>query len=372
MIQLYKDNNQNYDFNGDFILHPFSASLHIVLNGDWTLTVELPTQDKHYEGVNEQPVDFIKYGSVISIDYVKDKHQLYVIDSIKGSSDTIVLTCYPIFMIDSKNTVILDKVHPTNCNGQAALDSMLKYAKGFKGKSDIDKLSTCYFEKMNFMEALSGSSDNTFLKRWGGEVYYKNMEIFVMKNIGENRGLRVTYGFNMKGMEVTVDSSEVVTEIRTQGYNGRLGPGVGTSNVFNYRTAFTKFKTYSDIAFKDDVEEGTNTENLTIYDTLEGFNNALKERAFEDLRLYANPRCTYDIDMVDLSTTDKYQEFKDLLYVWIGDIVQVINKPLRIKTEQKVVELTFNCLTMEIETLVLGSTKIDYFDTFRSRKGGVA
>ena len=70
--------------------------------------------------------------------------------------------------------------------------------------------------------------------------------------------------------------------------------------------------------------------------------------------------------------TDKYQEYKDLLYVWIGDIVQVINKPLRIKTEQKVVELTFNCLTMEIETLVLGSTKIDYFDTFRSRKGGVA
>lgn len=35
MIQLYKKENTNYDMNGDYTLKPTTATLRMVLNGEW-------------------------------------------------------------------------------------------------------------------------------------------------------------------------------------------------------------------------------------------------------------------------------------------------------------------------------------------------
>lgn len=35
MIQLYKPFNKKYEKIGDYVLHPSSCVMHVVLNGEW-------------------------------------------------------------------------------------------------------------------------------------------------------------------------------------------------------------------------------------------------------------------------------------------------------------------------------------------------
>ena len=45
MIQIYSAENKDYDHNGDMTLLPEECSVHVVLNGEWTATLEHPIED---------------------------------------------------------------------------------------------------------------------------------------------------------------------------------------------------------------------------------------------------------------------------------------------------------------------------------------
>lgn len=42
MIQVYSPDNTDYEHNGDMTLHPEEATIHVILNGEWTATMEHP------------------------------------------------------------------------------------------------------------------------------------------------------------------------------------------------------------------------------------------------------------------------------------------------------------------------------------------
>ena len=42
MIQIYLPENTNYERNGDITLLPTVATVHVVLNGNWTVTLKHP------------------------------------------------------------------------------------------------------------------------------------------------------------------------------------------------------------------------------------------------------------------------------------------------------------------------------------------
>ena len=46
MIQIYSAENKDYDHNGDMTLLPEECSVHVVLNGEWTATLEHPIDDE--------------------------------------------------------------------------------------------------------------------------------------------------------------------------------------------------------------------------------------------------------------------------------------------------------------------------------------
>lgn len=372
MIMLYKKTNTDYSKNGDFIVHPLSAPLHLVLNGDWSLEIELPIETDTDGILKEKASDYVVEGAVFSIDTIKRKKQLYVVDSYEKDETSVVATCYPIFMMDAKNEVILLDVRPTDKNGQEALNIMLQNSEKFSAESDITTINTAYYVRKNFMEALSSDDENSFLNRWGGEIDYDNFKVIVNNAIGEDRGLRVESGFNMTGCSISVDTSELCTRIYPIGYNGRMITDevssimekyVDSPKANNYRTPYTKFIEYSNVALADDLEDTSETEEYEIAYSTEYLSLLLKQKAeaeFENSNIDV-PTITYEINMIDLSNTDKYRDFKDLLYVWLGDFVHVKNKKLNIETVQEVVELEFDCIKKEITSLTLGAVKPNYF-----------
>lgn len=359
MIQLYKAENTNYSMNGDYTLSPFSCFFECKLNDIWTVTIDNPPDDL----VNESIAN-----AVLCVPTPYGKRQLFRIYEYEKTDDGITASAYPIFL-DSRNDCFLWDVRPTNKNGQDALNTMLTNSK-YSASSDIKKLSTAYYVQKNFIEALNGDDENAFLKRWGGEVAYNNFEIIVNEKLGQDNGLRAEFGFNLLGVSESVNMEEVVTSIVPKSYNGHILPNnetVDSPLINNYPVVYTRVIEYNDIKLAEDAQEDDEENGITVCDNLTQLYEALRERAQQE---YENeidkPKITYSINMVDLSKTELYKDYKDLLTVNLGDTVHIKNRKLNIVTTARVIELTYDCIGEKVESLVLGDYEANYFNDVSS------
>ena len=220
MIQIYKAFNTDQTRNGDMVLMPSAAITHAVLNGSWSAELTHPIDP-------EGRWKYIEEEAIVEMPSFNGK-QLYRIRSKKKTVSTVQATMEPVFF-DSIDDCWLEDVRPTNKTGQEALDIMLESNPKYSAKSDIDKLGTAYYEYQNFMEALNSNQDNSFINRWGGEILFDNYEIIVNSRVGEDRGVEIRYGKNIKkdGISEEVSTGNTVTRIYPKAYNGYKMSGKG-------------------------------------------------------------------------------------------------------------------------------------------------
>lgn len=359
MIQLYKSTNINYEMNGDYTLSPLSCEFECNLNDTWLLTIENP--------IDNSLEDFT-IGAVVSAPTPYGDKQLFRIYDVSKDDDGISASAFPIFL-DARNDCFLWDVRPSNVTGQTALNQMITNKK-YSANSNITKTSTAYYVQKNLIEALNGDDDNAFLKRWGGEIAYDNYKIIVNDRIGSDNGLKVEFGFNLLGVEEQINNEELVTRIIPKAYNGYILPNnetVDSPLINNYPVVYTRVIEYQDIKLIDDAQEDDAENGITVCNTLEELYAALRTRAQEG---YENeidlPQITYNVDMVDLSKTDLYKDYKDLLTVNLGDTVHVKHRKLGIETSARVISMTYDCITKKVESLVLGDYEANYFNDVSS------
>lgn len=360
MIQLYKSTNTDYEMNGDYTLSPLSCEFECNLNGTWILNIENSI---------DLSLDDFTIGAVIGAPTPYGDKQLFRIYDVTKDDDGIRASAFPIFL-DARNDCFLWDVRPSNVTGQTALNQMITNKK-YSASSNITKTSTAYYVQKNLIEALNGDDDNAFLKRWGGEVAYNNYEIIVNDRIGSDNGLKVEFGFNLLGVEEKINNEELVTRIIPKAYNGYILPNnetVDSPLINNNPIVYTRVIEYQDIkliddAHEDDAHEDDAENGITVCNTLEELYDALRTRAQEE---YENeidlPQITYNVDMVDLSKTDLYKDYKDLLKVNLGDTVHVKHRKLGIETSARVIRLTYDCIAKKVESLVLGDYEANYFN----------
>lgn len=359
MIQLYKSTNTNYEMNGDYTLSPLSCEFECNLNDTWLLTIENP--------IDNSLEDFT-IGAVISAPTPYGDKQLFRIYDVTKDDDGISASAFPIFL-DARNDCFLWDVRPNNVTGQTALNQMITNKK-YSASSNITKTSTAYYVQKNLIEALNGDDDNAFLKRWGGEVAYNNYEIIVNDRIGSDNGLKVEFGFNLLGVEEQINNEELVTRIIPKAYNGYILPNnetVDSPLINNYPIVYTRVLEYQDIKLIDDAQEDDAENGITVCNTLEELYAALRTRANKEFENGIDlPQITYNVDMVDLSKTDLYKDYKNLLTVNLGDTVHVKHRKLGIETSARVISMTYDCITKKVESLVLGDYEANYFNDVSS------
>lgn len=349
--------------NGDYTLQPLSCLATFNLNDTWQLDIDIPDGNE----------DFV-VGAVISVDTPYGKKQLYRIYSVDRNMDQATATAYPIFM-DSKNDCFLWDVRPTNKIGQDALDIMLAGSK-YTGQSDITTASTAYYVQKNFIDALNGDDENAFLKRWGGEVAYQNFKIIVNNRLGADNGLRVEFGFNLTGLQEQVDMSNVVTRIIPKAFNGYILPEnetVDSPLINNYPVVYTRVIEYQDVKLASDASENDQENGTIICQTMDDLYASLRQKANDDFAAGIDlPNITYDVDMVDLSKTDMYADYADLLSVQLGDTAHIKNKRMNIETTARVITLVYDCITQKTDSLTLGDYEANYFDNVSSVTNSVS
>lgn len=359
MIQLYKSDNTNYDYNGNFIIHPESCDLEAELNGTWTLTIVYPRLD------NDEVFNEIKADAVIKADTWLDEAQLFRIYSIDKTDDDVTAYARPIFF-DAKNETMLLDVRPTNCTGQSALDKMCAGTR-YSGESDIKDIATAYYVRKNLIEAISSSDENSFLSRWKGEILYNNYKVIINKAAGQDRGASVRFGKNMTAVEQDINYDDVTTRIIPVAYNGHMldgqSPWIDSEKINKYATVHTKVIEYSDIKLAED----TTSSDETGYANILMLREALKKRCKEEFDAGVDlPTITYRVDLVELSQYEEYKDVKDLEKIFLGDTVLCENDNLNISTKAKAIKITYDCINRCNTNITLGDYEANFLDDMSS------
>jgi phage minor structural protein len=355
MIQIYKPTNTDYTKNGDMVLFPESCEVHAKLNGEWYLDIEHPL-DK--EGRWKEIVE----EAVISAPTFMGKEQLFRIDDMEKTDTEVKAKAYPIFF-DSADELFVYSCKPAFKGAQATLD-MLMSGSRYSGESNIARTSSAEFVNRNLMDCINGD-DPAFIKYWGGDVLYDNYKVIINERAGTNRGLQIRYRKNMESISCKVDMSEVVTRIVPIAYNGRriTGNYVDSPNIAKYAKIYTRMMEFSNVKLSADLGEDEEPEDgVTVCYSQSQLDSVLKNLCNEKFSEGIDkPGMTLNVDMVDLSGTEEYKEFKQLEQVSLGDTVGVYHKELDINTEERCIELTWDCIRNRASKLVLGNYEYDYF-----------
>ena len=358
MIQLYKPDNTDYTRNGDMTLMPTSAQVHVILNGAWEASLEHPIDaEGRWKYIAEDAV--VKMPSF-------NGEQLFRIKQTEKKDSGVSAVLEPIFY-DSMDDCFLTDVRPTNKNGQEALDLMTAPNSKYLGSSNIKKASTAYYEYKNLMEAINGDDDNSFINRWGGEILFDNFNVIINDRAGGDYGVELRYGKNIPqdGLTETVDTREVVTRIYPKAYNGHKLSGYGyvdSSLINSYPTVRTATMTFEDVKLAEDASEDDAENGVIICADQKSLDKALTDKCKEQFELGLDkPKISISADMVLLSDTEDYKDYKVLETVSLGDTIHCRHNRLGIVTDARVIELTYDALSKKVTDVVLGDFQRDYF-----------
>lgn len=364
MIDLYVATNTNYEVNGNMELLPTSCIVNAEINGAWTLSLIHPIdEDGRWEYISEGAV--IKVRSFNGI-------QLFRIKRVQKQDSGIQALAEPIFL-DAVGDCFNYDVRPTNATGGAALNAILSANSKYSGSSNISIRSTAYYILKNAMECIAGSDENSFLNRWGGEIEYNNHQIIINTRIGEDRGVELLYGKNIPtdGMKETISIEEVVTRVVPKAFNGRLissgNKYVNSPLINNYPTITTKVVEFPHIIYKPDLQ-GEAQEGDIICNTLTQLNTALRNAAAEEFSEgnIDKPLISIECDMVLLQNTEEYKDFESLETVSLGDTIHCNHSRLGIRSDARIVALTWNCLTKAVEDVKIGMVEPNYLQRVES------
>ena len=367
MIQLYKKGNTNYDQNGDIVLTPTKCLLDSTLNGDWLGSMEHPLDE-------DGKWKLIQDDAVIKAPASDGTEQLYRIVSYDVDDNKGVTCDLEHIFYDSMDDCWIDDKRPTNTNGQGALNSIITNPK-YSGSSNIVRISTAYYVDKNLMEALNGSDENSFISRWGGEIYFDNFHVSVNNRVGADRNVEIRYGKNINGMHISTDMRDIVTRIKPKAYNGHTMTDNGvvdSPNINKYRIVHKKAMEFSNIKMREDAQEDDEANGIIVCDTQEQLDAALQKASQEQFELGIDaPAISGEINVFLLQNAKEYEDVKELEKVSLGDTVHCRNKRIDVVSETRVVRLIWDAILKKVNSVEIGELSYNYFDDVDSVKTAV-
>ena len=364
MIQIYKPENTDYKHNGDMTLLPDEATIHVILNGEWTATLEHPIDP---EGRWKYIVD----NTVVKMPSFNGE-QLFRVKNKEKKDSGVSVDLTPVFL-DAKNDCFLVDIRPTDKNGQEALDLMTAPNARYTAKSDIKTVSTAYYQTMNLIEAINGNNDNSFVNRWGGEIIYDNYTVTINERAGGDYGVQVLYGKNIvkDGFSESVDMTDVATRIVPKSYNGYMiegeEPWIDSPLIEKYPTVHYGVMTFEDVKMREDASEDDEENGVTICDTQEQLETALRKKCEEQFESGADkPKVTIEANMELLQNTELYEDVKDLEKVSLGDTVHCNHSKLGIKSDARVIKLEWDAIRNKLTSVTLGEFQYNFLNDVSS------
>lgn len=350
MIRIFDERETDFSHDGIEILDDITISCisEREINGTWFLNAEfLRDEDKSTSIENRR---ILKVPTAIN-------EQLFRIVSMKVTKSKIMVYAEHIFF-DNRYNFIAD-TYVVQKDGNNALQQMIgacQYKNNFRGLSTIPTIASTRLIRKTFIDAIMGDSDNSFINRWGGEIELDNFDFKIKSEIGENRGVEVTYGHNMQGFEGEIDESGVITRVMPEGFNGILLPEkyVDSPLIDNY--AFPRIQKI----YISSIKVKENPEDEDGFDTEEEAHEALRQYV---ANLYAienidKPSVNIRVNFINLEKTD---QFKNEVFekVYLGDTLKVNLEKYGFDVTSRVISERYDNRNDRFVEIELGHSKVN-------------
>ena len=251
----------------------------------------------------------------------------------------------------------LEDVRPTDTSGIGALTHMKNNSIGKKDIqvfSNINTISTAYYQRMCMYKALH-DCDQSFVKRWGGEILRRGYNLTINDRIGSDRGVEIRSRKNLTGFEANTNIYNVRTRIKPVGYNGITIDGYVDSPLINkYSSIKTKEIKYEDVKVKDEnnPNEGFDTLQEAQAELIRRAKLEFTEKHIDELR------ADYRINFVYLEQTEEYKDYVQAERVYLGDTVSVYEETHDINVHVRVVRRKYDVLRQRVIEIELSNTDI--------------
>jgi len=338
MINMYDSKCANFDNNGLVVLSETTSCLITEeLNGLYELELTYPLDERG------------KWQYLLEENIIKADGQLFrIYRKVKTLSD-IKINARHIFYDLLGN--LIESSESTELSGASTLNQVLndtQYPHNFTNSSDVGGIKSKTFTLVNPVEAIMGSEG--IIATWGGELIRDNFTITLLEARGLDRGVLISYGKNIQGIEETLSTEDMCTRLMAIGKDNLMLPEKYIDSPYINNYPFPRIKTEDFFEIGVDEELGI-TEAMAI--------ELLRTVAINYLisSKLDMPQFNYKIDFIELSKTEEYKNYAILESVLLGDLVTVKHPRLNIDLSAKVIKVTKNSLTNRLEKIELGSFK---------------
>lgn len=360
MILLHEEYENEYKTNGfgaldNEIIDPL---IHWTLNGEYSISFSYPFHS--FLG------DQLKLERQIEV-VTEDYSDVFRIKEIEKSMGYVKVYCehktYDLYDNFIEDIFIVDK---TGVEAIKKISEGLVTPHPFILSSEIYDVSSARMVRLNAMQALIDSSlENSFVSRWGGEIYRHYNEFKIVKKIGINKGVKIQYAKDLIGYTAKINSDNITTRIMPIGFDGLLLPELYIdSPLIDMNRPKIKLIKYEEV--KAAVGEYKDDEDAVP-----------REEAYEELRRLANlefseneidkPTASYEVNFMLLKKTKEYKGFEILQDIQGGDLVEVEHIKDGFNVHARVVEYTKNILSGQYKSMKLGDVGTSLIQSTPSR-----
>lgn len=283
------------------------------------------------------------------------REQLFRIHSVEVDTDKHTVTAQAMHIFsDLRGNPVKTAYAPENTDANAAAHAVFGNTldpHDFELFSYLSGTVTGDYGYKSPVECLLGPDDG-ILAQTGGIIVRDNFDVFLLPAEVRDRGVTIRRGKNLVGVQVTTDSTDVVTRIIPVGKNkdgddlfldGTIY--VDSPNIAKYPIVYAKRIDY-------DVRVGKNEGQFST----EALARAELRRLAEADFAAGIDAATYgmDVDFISLENTAEYADYASLQAVHIHDTVTVIDELVNLRAKLRVTGYEWDVLGRRYNSVSLG------------------
>ena len=321
MIKLFGIDDDDFTSNGDIVLQPLKAKIHKEDNGSFYLDLETGL-----EYCDELAENRIVVANTPSGD------QAFRLNKIVKTKTKVTARANHLFD-DTKNYVIADSyIYQQDCNyALDHLNSATDNTSPFTTLSNVSMVNSFRCVRKSLYEAV-----NTVLERWGGHLVRDNYTIKIMDSIGQDNGVTVRYGKNLKDINATYDWESVCTKLMPVGYEGLLLNEEYLYSTVQYDIPYTKVVSFDQSHINQDD-----------YTSTEEYQQALIDDLRSQGQAYVNNHCYPQVNYTLKANLEKISD--------VGDTIEVIDERLGINLLTNLIAYDYDCILGKYTELEFGN-----------------
>ena len=196
--------------------------------------------------------------------------------------------------------------------------------------------------------------DTGFVPTYKARLLRDNWDVYIYRNDPRDRGLRLEYGKNLRGVNWTLNAEKLVTRVVPVAHDSD-GSDLFLQDRFvdspiadSYPVMLMEYMQIDGKVGEDDLSDGKWT-----VDTLREYMRAEALKRF-DVDKADNIIHSIKVDFTLLGDTEEYRQFRELQKLYLYDTVTIVDKTIGLNQKLQVSEYEWDAINLRYNSIRLG------------------